>query len=355
MDVVRAAVAEVEDYARVEVRRLPPVHVSGSSVADLTHLIAELVENATAFSAPHTRVHVHGESLGADFALQIHDEGLGMSQDLLAEANRRIGSARQADLFDSDRLGLFVVSRLARRLGLEVQLTPSPFGGTTALVLVPESVLEPPAGAQPDPAHTLPWSAAPTVPATPLPDPVLVGAPTGARPGPSPTHGAPVNGAASRPTAESASGGAAHEGHPDDGEPRDGAPRPEQTGQHPGDAPRPADPAPPHDQVRSTPARRLPRRVRQTHLAPQLREENRSDPRTGGGRSGDDAYRDGADPAPPPSPEQARRTMAEFQRGWREGRTEPNRPPGDAPDPPSATPSRAQPNPERPNPEGEHR
>ncbi|HEV2635525.1 MAG TPA: nitrate- and nitrite sensing domain-containing protein, partial [Actinocrinis sp.] len=142
MDVLRAAVAEVEDYARVDVRRLELVHLAGTAVADLTHLIAELVENATVFSPPHTRVQVRGEQVGSGFAIDIEDRGLGMGEQAIAEANQRIANADQADLFDSDRLGLFVVSRLARRHSIQVTLGRSAYGGTTAVVLLPKALLE---------------------------------------------------------------------------------------------------------------------------------------------------------------------------------------------------------------------
>ncbi|WP_304944837.1 nitrate- and nitrite sensing domain-containing protein [Streptacidiphilus sp. ASG 303] len=142
LDVVRAAVSEVEDYARVEVHRMPHAAVAGSAVADLTHLVAELVENATAFSPPHTRVHVRGEQVGNGYVLEVEDRGLGMGAEAMADANRRIAAAEQLDLFDSDRLGLYVVSRLARRHQVKVSLRPSAYGGTTAVVLLPTALLE---------------------------------------------------------------------------------------------------------------------------------------------------------------------------------------------------------------------
>ncbi|MFB7614309.1 nitrate- and nitrite sensing domain-containing protein [Kitasatospora sp. NPDC056181] len=141
LDVVRAAVSEVEEYARVEVHRFSHVAVTGQAVADLTHLVAELVENATGFSPPHTRVHIRGERVGNGYALEIEDRGLGMGPEVLAESNRRIAAAEQTDLFDSDRLGLFVVSRLARRHGVRVSLQTSAYGGTTAVVLLPTVLL----------------------------------------------------------------------------------------------------------------------------------------------------------------------------------------------------------------------
>ncbi|SES45749.1 Histidine kinase-, DNA gyrase B-, and HSP90-like ATPase [Streptomyces sp. yr375] len=140
-NVIRAAVSEVEDYARVEVRQLPEAAVIGTAVADLTHLLAELVENAAQFSPPHTRVRVTGEPVGNGYAVEVEDRGLGMGKETLAEANRRIAQSEALDLFDSDRLGLFVVSRLAARHDIKVHLRTSPYGGTTAVVLLPTPLL----------------------------------------------------------------------------------------------------------------------------------------------------------------------------------------------------------------------
>ncbi|WP_031486047.1 sensor histidine kinase [Streptomyces bicolor] len=140
-NVVRAAVSEVEDYARVELRQLPETSVVGAAVADLTHLLAELVENAAQFSPPHTRVRITGEPVGNGYAVEVEDRGLGMGKETLAEANRRIEQSEALDLFDSDRLGLFVVSRLASRHGIKVHLRTSPYGGTTAVVLLPTALL----------------------------------------------------------------------------------------------------------------------------------------------------------------------------------------------------------------------
>ncbi|MFJ7905766.1 nitrate- and nitrite sensing domain-containing protein [Kitasatospora sp. NPDC096204] len=148
VDVVRAAVSEVEEYARVEVHPLPRAALVGHAVADLTHLVAELVENATGFSPPHTRVHIRGERVGNGFALEIEDRGLGMGPEVLASANRRIAAVEQSDLFDSDRLGLFVVSRLARRQDVKVSLVTSAYGGTTAVVLLPTTLLADEAAAE---------------------------------------------------------------------------------------------------------------------------------------------------------------------------------------------------------------
>ncbi|WP_328556748.1 nitrate- and nitrite sensing domain-containing protein [Streptomyces sp. NBC_00358] len=141
MDIVRAAVAEVEDYERVEVRRLPRIAVTGPAVADVTHLVAELLENATVFSPPHTAVHVVGERVANGFTLEIHDRGLGMAAEALLDANLRLAETPEFELSDTDRLGLFVVSRLAQRQNVRVSLQPSPYGGTTAVVFMPDSLL----------------------------------------------------------------------------------------------------------------------------------------------------------------------------------------------------------------------
>ncbi|MFJ9249525.1 nitrate- and nitrite sensing domain-containing protein [Streptomyces sp. NPDC101776] len=141
MDIVRAAVAEVEDYERIEVRRLPKIAVTGPAVADLTHLVAELLENATVFSPPHTAVQVLGERVANGFTLEINDRGLGMAAEALLDANLRLAETPEFELSDTDRLGLFVVSRLAQRQNVRVSLQPSPYGGTTAVVFIPDALL----------------------------------------------------------------------------------------------------------------------------------------------------------------------------------------------------------------------
>ena len=142
LDVLRSAVAEVEDFARVDVHRVPSAQVTGGAVADLTHLVAELVENATMFSPPDARVTVRAVRAEGECVVEVEDTGLGMGPEALAEANARLADSRQTDMFDSDRLGLFVVSRLARRQGVNVLLCMSERGGTVARVRVPVSVLE---------------------------------------------------------------------------------------------------------------------------------------------------------------------------------------------------------------------
>ncbi|NJP43911.1 sensor histidine kinase [Actinacidiphila epipremni] len=141
MDVVRAAIAEVEDYDRIEVRRLPRLAVAGAAVADLTHLLAELIENAAVFSPPQTTVKLHGEPAANGFVLEIDDRGLGLTPDALLEANLRLAETPEFELSDTDRLGLFVVSRLAQRHNVRVSLRQSPYGGTTAVVMIPDTLL----------------------------------------------------------------------------------------------------------------------------------------------------------------------------------------------------------------------
>ncbi len=146
IDVVRGATSEIEDYVRVTLDRLPDVRISGRAVGDLIHLLAELLENATSFAPPHTTVRVHAEIVGNGLALQIEDRGLGMSETELAEANLRLSDPPNFDPAHSARLGLLVVAKLAVRQGVTVRLRPSPYGGVTAVVLVPEDLVTPGGG-----------------------------------------------------------------------------------------------------------------------------------------------------------------------------------------------------------------
>jgi PAS domain S-box-containing protein len=156
-DVVEAAVAEVEDYSRVQVTGIHDLTLSGQAASDVAHLLAELVENATSFSSPTTRVEVSGGPAGNGYVLEIEDHGIGMSDAELAEANRRLAAPLAADNIAVSRMmGFHVVGRLAARHGIKVQLRQSWFGGVTALVLLPAVLLgsagERPAMAPPVPA-----------------------------------------------------------------------------------------------------------------------------------------------------------------------------------------------------------
>ncbi|MEV0996601.1 nitrate- and nitrite sensing domain-containing protein [Nonomuraea sp. NPDC050202] len=144
LDVARGAAAEVEDYQRVVIEPMSGQRLAGTVVGDVIHLIAELIENATVYSPAHTSVIVRGEGTARGFAFEVEDRGFGMEPEELAEYNERLASPPEFDLADSDRLGLFVVSRLAARHDIRVTLRGSPYGGTTAIVLIPEEhVAEP--------------------------------------------------------------------------------------------------------------------------------------------------------------------------------------------------------------------
>ena len=137
IDVLRAASAEVEDYSRVSVTCPSPAALTGPAVADVIHLLAELIENATTLSPPYTPVRVTGDLVANGFAVDIEDRGLGMSEQRYADLNARLAEPPEFDVFNSEQLGLFVVGQLAKRHGIRVTLRPSPFGGTTAIALIP--------------------------------------------------------------------------------------------------------------------------------------------------------------------------------------------------------------------------
>ena len=136
VDVMRGAIAEVEDYARVTVATRSHAALSGSAVADVIHLLAELIENATTLSPPFTPVRVSGDTVASGFAIEVEDRGLGMSPERMAEFNERLARPPEFNPADSEQLGLFVVSQLARRHSIQVTLKPSPYGGITAVVLI---------------------------------------------------------------------------------------------------------------------------------------------------------------------------------------------------------------------------
>jgi Nitrate and nitrite sensing/Histidine kinase-, DNA gyrase B-, and HSP90-like ATPase/HAMP domain len=140
VEVVRAAVAEVEDYNRVELLPIDDIGLAGQAVSDVVHLLAELVENATSYSPPGTKVQVAGQSISNGYVLEIEDRGLGMSSDELVEANERLANPPIVDFALSRMLGLYVVARLAQRYAIKVQLRHSWYGGITALVLLPSSL-----------------------------------------------------------------------------------------------------------------------------------------------------------------------------------------------------------------------
>jgi signal transduction histidine kinase len=332
IDVIRGAVAEVEDYKRVTVLTDSEDTVAGSVVADMIHLLAELIENAALFSPSGTRVEVRAERVGNGFAFEIEDRGLGIKPDELDEINSRLGSPADFDLANADQLGLFVVGKLAARHGVRVYLRPSPYGGTTAIVLMPNTMItsaaEAPEPQQPSRADTpavrgrglqlaltgrtgrpakgpgdaardregfpaLPSRREPTIPLSGGPD-TAPGQPAAAAgaPGTSPAESAfPL----SQPTFLGQRVFPSHAAAAGSSQPGVAVGRPT--------APQPAG-----DGLDAGTHRGLPRRVRQANLSPHLRARPSAGP---------------AAPSRGPdlrSPEQAQRLLASLQSGWERGR-----------------------------------
>nr|MDT0667633.1 ATP-binding protein [Micromonospora sp. DSM 115978] len=115
VDVIRGAISEVEDYARVDITSVQPAATVGRAVGDMVHLLAELIENAASFSPPHTRIRIAVETVPNGYAIEIEDRGLGMPPDALVEANSRLADPLEFDPTNSARLGLFVVAQLSAR------------------------------------------------------------------------------------------------------------------------------------------------------------------------------------------------------------------------------------------------
>lgn len=144
VDIVGSAVAETKHYARVRTDHLPHVSLIGTAVADTIHLIAELVDNATTFSPPHSQVTVQGQTVAKGVAVEVEDHGLGMDEDEREQANAMLADPPEFDamaLRQDTRLGLFVVARLAIKHGIGVELRTSAYGGTRAVVLIPTALI----------------------------------------------------------------------------------------------------------------------------------------------------------------------------------------------------------------------
>ncbi len=142
VNVLRAAVSEIEHYERVVPDIQPGISVRGQAVNDVVHLLSELAENATTFSPSETLVHVSGYSLNSGgVLLDITDQGVGMGAEEMAHANWRLDNPPVVDVAVSRRMGLFVVARLAARHGIHVRLRPASKGGLTALVWLPDEVI----------------------------------------------------------------------------------------------------------------------------------------------------------------------------------------------------------------------
>ncbi|MFI8834601.1 ATP-binding protein [Streptomyces afghaniensis] len=149
-EVLRSAIAEVEQYSRVKL--VPPIDgtLRGHAVADVIHLLAELVENATVFSAPHTQVLLRANLVTSGLAVEVEDRGLGMPLEEQTRMNALLADPDQvnvARLLADGRIGLFVVSQLARRHGITVRLQSNIYGGVQAVLVVPQALLGAEAGA----------------------------------------------------------------------------------------------------------------------------------------------------------------------------------------------------------------
>ncbi len=164
VDVVRAAVSEIERYERVRISALPPhAHVAGFAADDLSHLLAELLENATSFSPPDMPVEISGWLLeNGEVMLSVQDEGIGMTADRMTRLNARLAEFDPESPYDQEGeeglgLGLYVVARLAHRHGVRVQLREQKQGGVAAVVVVPGPLLAAaPSSAVPASASSLP-------------------------------------------------------------------------------------------------------------------------------------------------------------------------------------------------------
>lgn len=310
VDVLRGAISETEEYARVKLRLVPDIALHGAAVADIIHLVAELVENATAFSPPQTVVQIHCENVPRGVVLEIEDRGLGMSDEAFTDANNTLSDAPEYDVMamtDDARLGLFVVARLAEKHGVRVELRPSPYGGVRAVVLLPSVLIAP----QPERAAEARKRTLRAVSVL-----AEAGGNRGAITAADPNGDllAPADGAV--PTVD-----------PQRRPPRE---RPPEPPTEPPTEPTPVQPtaaadALPKRRPRSAPdnavertggsaagAPSLPKRRRQANLAPQLRTQDHE--------VGPAAAEGAPDASTNRSPEEIRRTLSAFQSGTRRGR-----------------------------------
>ncbi|MGW8744109.1 sensor histidine kinase [Streptomyces sp. NPDC055794] len=294
-EVLRSAIAEVEQYSRV--RLVPPIDgtLRGHAVADVIHLLAELVENATLFSAPQTQVLMRASLVTSGLAVEVEDRGLGMPTAEQARMNALLADPDQvnvAHLLADGRIGLFVVSQLAKRHGITVRLQTNIYGGVQAVLVVPQALLgtEPgrlPGGtarpAEATAAEPVPVPAPRQQPPPTAPAPTVPAAPATPAAGPTPAVPAAVAPATTAPAVpRPARGRPAAEGEPlplpvrgtrqNRPTPAAAVPgvRPDERGVIAEHAATP--PVPRHSAVRGTMGKpQLPRRRAQEHLAPQLR------------------------------------------------------------------------------------
>ncbi|MFD6738428.1 nitrate- and nitrite sensing domain-containing protein [Streptomyces anthocyanicus] len=316
VDILRSAVGEVAEYQRVELHADEEVALAPPAVADVIHLLAELIDNATAYSPAPNPVGVRAALVAKGLAVEIEDRGLGLSEEDYASFNAQLAVAPQFDvvaLADDLRLGMFVVARLAHRHGITVTLRPSPYGGTTAIVLIPHDIVvrEPAGGADGTGAAAngarAPWVAAPT--ARDSADPAGPAIDTGSVTGTGTETGQAAPGAAAGRSATASAAG------DPSGDPRPVRPvrssRPAPAGPAAAGAgsPRGHSGASAHDASDGRGGLApLPRRVPQTSLAAELRDEDPGGRRDGSDHAAADAYADF-------TAERAASSLAGFQRG----------------------------------------
>ncbi|MFB9905806.1 sensor histidine kinase [Allokutzneria oryzae] len=141
VDVIRAALAEVEDYRRVVFRRIDDQLIAGAVAAEVSHMLAELIENGLSFSPPEMEVEIYGRRVATGYTLAVIDHGMGMSADALEKANTRLGGEENFLVAPTRFLGHYVVGQLAKRLDVQVTLADSPASGVTARITLPSALL----------------------------------------------------------------------------------------------------------------------------------------------------------------------------------------------------------------------
>ncbi len=284
-DVVRSAVSETEQFARVSTVRLPGVQVLGPAVGDLIHLLAELVDNATTFSPPESAVQVHGNVVGKGVVVEVEDQGLGIVHAERERLNETLRNPLDFQAMAASRqrhLGLFVVGMLAQRHGIAVSLLESAYGGIKAIVLIPASALEAGGGGS-GPAPGLPGQNG-RLPASRIARDRLA----------LPVGGDVADSRAWR-ALETADSGPPSTARPDAHAPAQASAPPWEKAADPAQSPPRQGRAP------------LPRRQRQANLVPELRLDA-------------DGAANRAAPRPLRNPEEARGSMSAFQRGTRRAR-----------------------------------
>ncbi|MFF7194021.1 nitrate- and nitrite sensing domain-containing protein [Streptomyces sp. NPDC008079] len=205
VDVARAAISEIERYDRVRIQALAVARIAGRAADDISHLLAELLDNATSFSAPHAEVHLSGWLLeSGEVMLSVEDAGIGVPPERLGELNAVLADPDPAPPGTVSGMGLYVVSRLAHRHGVRVQLRPQKLGGTAAVVVLPRVLLP---AAQPDEQPATPVEAAlagEPMPAATTPAGAGADAPSATEPAAETASAAPEFGRAPAPAADPA-------------------------------------------------------------------------------------------------------------------------------------------------------